>query len=226
MKSSQKLSSLRNEFKSEEKGRSKKGHKIFFTVTVNYIYLHLNIKEKLIFVPFSRDSHRTPKTINILNQHDRGNVLGHFLSGLGSQIRCRNGFVNQWVKEKKASITDCSSTFRRVNFFTSLQVKGHGSNQIYVHGPSKRVKSASFEQLCQLREHQVRLELKARVERSAWFQQRGSSQPALSRGKTNFVFSAKHVLSTKRVFSKGQIRAGGWDCGESNNNPNNAGYLC
>ncbi len=52
----------------------------------------------------------TFKTTYILNQHDRGNVSGHFLLGLGSQVRHRNGFVNQWVKEvfitkKQAQLT-------------------------------------------------------------------------------------------------------------------------
>ena len=52
----------------------------------------------------------TPKTIYILNQHDGGNVLGHFLLGLGSRVGLRNGFVNQWVKgvfitKKQAQLT-------------------------------------------------------------------------------------------------------------------------
>ncbi len=49
---------------------------------------------------------------------------------------------------KKVSTTDFSSTFLRVNFLTSLQVRGQGSNQIWrceVHGPSKAV------QVCLLR---------------------------------------------------------------------------
>ncbi len=56
---------------------------------------------KVFFVPFSRDNRRTstPKTIYILNQHDKGNVSGHFLSGLGSRVGCRNGFVNRGIKE-------------------------------------------------------------------------------------------------------------------------------
>ncbi len=72
----------------------------------------------------------------ILHQHDRGNVLGHFLSGLGSRVgRVRQEWVRQPVGQgsfhhKKASTTDCSSTVLRVNFLTPLQVRGQGSNQI------------------------------------------------------------------------------------------------
>ena len=40
-----------------------------------------------------------PKAIYILNQHDKGNVLGHFLPGLGSWVGCSIRFVNRWVKE-------------------------------------------------------------------------------------------------------------------------------
>ncbi len=76
----------------------------------NFAYLY--IKEKLIFCPVSRDNRRmpTPKTTYNLNQHDRGNVLGHFLFGLGSWVGCRNRFINRWVKEvfitkKQAQLT-------------------------------------------------------------------------------------------------------------------------
>ncbi len=50
-------------------------------------------------------------------------------------------------------------------------------------------------------------------------QQSGSSLPTSSQSKTNFMLSTKHVLS------KGQVRAGGWECGKSYYNPSNVGYL-
>ncbi len=82
---------------------------------------------------FSRDNCKTstPKIMYILNQHDRGNVLGHFLSGLGSGVGCRNGFVNRGIKEvlitKKQAQLTVPVPFLRVQFLTPLQVRGRAT---------------------------------------------------------------------------------------------------
>ncbi len=155
------------------------------------------------FVPFSRDNCRmsTPKTTYNLNHHDSGNVLGHFLLGLASRVRCRNRLTHRQpvgqgsFHHKRASTNDCSSTFLRVNFLTPLQVRGHrdkfDSAKCMVTGqhkacePGKQVESASFESRQDL-----------------------STKHVLS---TKCMLSMKRVLSTKCTFSKSRVRTGGWD---------------
>ncbi len=116
-------------------------------------YLHLQKTYIWFFVTYSCDNRKTstPKTIYILNRHDKGNVSGPFSLGLGSG--CRKGFLagSGSFDCRNTSTINCSVAFLNVNFLTPLEVRGQESNQIWqreVHGKheardsAKRVKSA------------------------------------------------------------------------------------
>ncbi len=51
-----------------------------------------------------------PKTIYILNQHDKGNVLGSFSLGLGSGFGCRRDFVSRLAEEVLIAEKQAQST--------------------------------------------------------------------------------------------------------------------
>ncbi len=133
-----------------------------------------------VFVPFSRNNHRmlTPKTIYILNQHDRVNVLGHFLSGLGPWVECRNRFVNQGVKE--VFITEKQAQLTVPRHFWGWTFSPHCKLE------AKEVTIFDIAKCTITGQHKAH-DLAKRV----WLK--------ASRGKTNFMLRAKCVLSAKHV---------------------------
>ncbi len=90
--------------------------KIWKTIWPHVYHLALNNKPKMPSVNFQN--------------------LGHFPSGLGSRVRCRNGFVNWWWVEE-VSITKKQPQLTVPRHFWGCKWSARD--------PVKRVKSASFE---------------------------------------------------------------------------------
>ena len=109
--------------------------------------LWIHVSPNLVFQAYSLVSHADK---SIPTYKGKVDFLSHFHMITIGHRPLRRVRVSLLVQERvcqlvgqgsfhhiKPSITDCSSTFLRVNFLTPLQVRGQGSNQIWrrqVHG--------------------------------------------------------------------------------------------